>query len=129
MARSVSLLGYLYHPLLFYYMNSTMLSFHLIQSALPGQWHRSDGVLSMYLFAPFIAGQKAAVEFTVPTPEGPAVSTWDYEVVTGDNGYWLHFTNRTTLAVQTYRIDALEKNKELRLHAAEGYDLVFHAAK
>lgn len=109
-------------------INSTMLSFQLIQTALPGHWHRADGVLSMYLFAPVTAGQKTAVEFTVPTAEGAAVSTWDYEVVNGEGGYWLHFTNRTTQALQTYRIDGLEKNKELRLHASVGYDLVFHAS-
>ena len=106
--------------------NPTMLSFQVIQTALPGHWHRADGVLSMYLFAPVIAGQKTAVEFTVPTAEGPAISTWDYEVVTGDGGFWLHLTNRATQVVQTYRIDALERNKELKLHASEGYDLVFH---
>lgn len=109
-------------------MTPTVLSFQLIQSALAGHWHRTDGVMSMYIFAPVLAGQKNAVEFTVPTAEGTAISTWDYEVVTGADGFWLHLTNRSTQAVQRYRIDVIEKNKRLLLHAAEGYDLAFTTA-
>ena len=85
--------------------------------------------MSMYLFAPVTAGQKTAVEFTVPTEQGPAVSTWDYEVVSTEGGFWMHLTNRATQAVQTYRIDGLEKNSTLRLHSSEGHDLIFHAAR
>jgi len=48
----MAIFGALYH---FTIVNSTMLSFQLIQTALPGHWHRTDGVLSMYLFAPVIS--------------------------------------------------------------------------
>jgi hypothetical protein len=118
---------YIWRPVQLLIMKPGSLSFQIIQAALPGHWHRADGVLSMYIFAPVTAGQKTAVEFTVPTAEGPAVSTWDYEVVSGEGGFWLHLTNRATLAVQTYRIDGLERHSVLRLHSGEGYDLVFHA--
>lgn len=107
--------------------SSNPLSFQTIHMALPGHWHRTDGVLSMYIFAPVAAGIKTAVEFTVPTEQGPAISTWDYEVLKVDGVYWLHFTNRVTQAVQTYRIDALEKNSSLQLHSSEGYDLAFRS--
>lgn len=106
-------------------MSPAILSFQLIQSSLAGHWYRDDGVMSMYIYAPVLAGQKNGVEFTVPTAEGAAVSTWDYEVITGDDGFWLHLTNRSTQAVQRYRIVVLDKRQQLRLHAAEGYDLVF----
>ena len=104
----------------------TTISFQQVQNALPGKWERDDNVLSMYISEPVIAGEKNTIEFSVPVEKGPAISVWDFEIMTVGENQWMHLTNRSTQDCQAYRIDAIEKNKALRLHAKEGYEISFH---
>ena len=104
----------------------TAISFQQVQNELPGKWERDDKVLSMCIAAPIIADQKHSIEFTVPVEQGLAISVWDFELVKDDENFWMLLTNRSTRDCQSYRIDVLEKDKALRLHAKEGYEISFH---